>query len=162
MSERDNDSRPNPARVVADADVLATDLLVGGPARNAMDVVRSHSWIELVASDRLLSETVAVITKLAAADLADWWRERVESERISVEHPAGDHPALGSAYAGNAAHVVSFDETLASAKTNLSLQQSLRVSIRSPAAFVNVFDPDALHEAVLGTPYEGPDRDPRQ
>jgi hypothetical protein len=33
----------DPTRVVADADVLAADLLVGGVARDALDHVRAHS-----------------------------------------------------------------------------------------------------------------------
>ncbi|HMB50092.1 MAG TPA: hypothetical protein VKM69_05475, partial [Natronoarchaeum rubrum] len=56
---------PDPARIVAGADVLAADALVGGPARAALDHVRSHSWIDLVASDHLLDDAEAVIADLA-------------------------------------------------------------------------------------------------
>ncbi|RLM83478.1 hypothetical protein D3D02_18005, partial [Halobellus sp. Atlit-38R] len=38
---------PSPARVVADADALAADLLLGGAAREALDALRSHAWTTL-------------------------------------------------------------------------------------------------------------------
>ena len=49
-------SNPGHARVVADADVLAADLLVGGSAREALDIVRRHSWLEFVVTDSLLND----------------------------------------------------------------------------------------------------------
>ncbi|MFT4950109.1 MAG: putative nucleic acid-binding protein [Natronomonas sp.] len=149
---------PDPARVVADADVLAADLLSGGSAREALDHVRAHSWVDLVASDPLLDDVIAA---LADRPLAAEWRERVERERVRVEQAAGDHPALASAYEGNAAQVLSFDEGVTSAGANLSLQSHVRVSLRTPAAFVTLFDPASLYEAVEGGEYPGPDRDPR-
>jgi predicted nucleic acid-binding protein len=149
------------ARVVADADVLAADLLVGGAAREAMDVVRGHSWVTLLASDPLLDDATAVIADLADDALAADWRERVERERIRVDHPAGDHPALATAYRGEAAHVLSFDGGLTSAGANRSLQSHMQVSVRPPAAFVALFDAESLYEAVVGGEYPGPDRDPR-
>jgi predicted nucleic acid-binding protein len=152
---------PDPARVVADADVLAADLLSGGSAREALDHVRAHSWVDLVASDPLLDDAEAVIAALADRPLAAEWRERVERERVRVEQAAGDHPALASAYEGNAAQVLSFDEGVTSAGANLSLQSHVRVSLRTPAAFVTLFDPASLYEAVEGGEYPGPDRDPR-
>jgi hypothetical protein len=153
---------PDPARVVADADVLAADLLSGGSAREALDHVRAHSWVDLVASDPLLDDAEAVIAALADEALATEWRERVERERVPVEQAAGDHPALTSAYEGNAAHVLSFDEEATSAGANLSLQSHVRVSLRTPAAFLTLFDPASLYEAVEGGEYPGPDRDPRE
>ncbi|AXR77068.1 DUF7384 family protein [Natrarchaeobaculum sulfurireducens] len=155
-------NRPNPARVVADVDVLAADLLVGGDAREALDHVRSHSWIDLVASDRLLEETERVVATLADADLAAVHRERLEAERVSVDHPEEDHPALASAYRGGAAHLLSYDDALGSARAGLSLQPRVSVSIRSPDAFATLFDPESLYEAVEGGAYPGPDRDPRE
>ena len=152
---------PDPARVVADADVLAADLLSGGSVREALDHVRAHSWVDLIASDPLLDDGAAVIASLADERLATDWRERAERERIPVEHAAGDHPALASAYEGNAAHVLSFDDGLTSAGANLSLQSYVQVSVRTPAAFAALFDPAALYEAVEGGEYPGPDRDPR-
>jgi hypothetical protein len=152
----------DPARVVADADVLAADLLSGGPAREALDGVRAHSWVDLVASDPLLDDAEAVVAALADGALAADWRDRVERERVRVEHAAGDHPALASAHEGNAAHVLSFDEGLTSAGANLSLQPHVQVSVRPPAAFAALFDPAALYEAVEGGEYPGPDRDPRE
>jgi hypothetical protein len=152
---------PDPASVVADADVLAADLLVGGPAREALDVVRSHSWIDLVASDPLLDDGEAVIQTLADADLAAEWRERVEAERRSVGHPSGDHPGLASALHGDAAHLLSFDSNLTSAAAGVELQGRVLVSVRTPEAFLAVFDAESLYESLDERDYPGPDRDPR-
>ncbi len=74
-------SNPNPARIVADADVLAADVLVDGDAREAMDIVRNHSWVELVASNELLDDTEEVIRELADAELAADWRKKIETLR---------------------------------------------------------------------------------
>lgn len=151
----------DPTRLVADADVLAADVLVGSHARDALDHVRAHSWMTLVASDPLLDDAEAVITRVSGEELAAAWRERVDREREPVDHPDGDHPGLASAYRGRAAHVLSFDEWLGSAGANLSLQSHLRVSIRSPDAFSRLFDPAAMYEATHDGDYPGPDRDPR-
>ncbi|WP_276251974.1 DUF7384 family protein [Haloarcula rara] len=151
----------SPARVVADADVLAADLLCGGDAREALDHVRRHSWVRLVASDALLADTAAIIADLADPDLAADWRERIEREREPVDHPEGDHPALASAYRGEAAHVLSYNESLRSAKTGLALQEHMRVSVRTPDAFAKLFDPESLYDLVEGGEYPGPDQDPR-
>jgi plasmid stabilization system protein ParE len=154
----------DPARIVADADVLAADLLAGdddNPAREAMDVVRSHSWVELVASDRLLDDAEAVIADLADADLAAAWREAVEDLRVAVDQPAGDHPALASAYRGRAAHLLSDDEGLRSAGASAAFGSRLNVSVKTPEGFVALFDPESLYAAVEGGEYPGPDRDPR-
>ena len=153
--------RPNPARVVADAGVLAADLFVDGDARAALDHVRRHSWVELVASDPLLERTETLVAELADPDLAADHRERLEAERVAVDHPEGDHPALASAYRGRAAHLLSYDERLGSARAGLSLQSRVSVSVRSPDAFARLFDPESLYEAVEGGEYPGPDRDPR-
>ncbi|PCR91207.1 DUF7384 family protein [Natrinema ejinorense] len=155
------DERPNPARVVADADVLAADLLVGGEAREALDHVREHSWIDLIASDPLLEETERLVAALADPALAAAHRERLAAERVAVDQPEGDHPALASAYQGEAAHLLSYDERLRSTKAGLTLQPRVAVSIRPPDAFARLFDPASLYEVVEGGEYPGPDRDPR-
>ena len=151
----------SPARVVADADVLAADLLVGGAARAALDHVRRHSWVTLVASDALLDDAQAVVAELSGDALATDWRERVEAEREPVDHPEGDHPALASAYRGEAAHVLSYDDDLRSAETGLALNAHMRVSVRTPDAFAALFDAASLYDLVEGGEYPGPDRDPR-
>jgi hypothetical protein len=151
----------SPARVVADADVLAADLLVGGDAREALDHVRSHSWVTLVGSDPLLDDAEAVVADLADPDLAADWRDRVEALREPVDHPDGDHPALASALHGGAMHVLSFDEDLQSAAAGAAIRGRVEASVRSPRAFAAVFDPESLYEAVEGGEYPGPDRDPR-
>lgn len=150
----------DPARVVAGADVLAADLLVGDEARHALDHVRKHSWMVLVASDQLLADAETVIAAIAGETLAGAYRERVEREGHRVEHDPGDNPALASAIAGDAAHVLTFDEALTSPETGLALGQHA-ISVRTPAAFAQIFDPGALHETVVGGHYPGPDQDPR-
>lgn len=149
------------ARVVADSDVLAADLLVGGSAREALDVVRSHSWISLVASDPLLADARAVIAELASEELAAAWYETIEPERRAVDHPPEDHPALASAYHGNAAHVLSFDDQLGSAKAGITIKERMETSVKHPDAFVSIFDAERLYETLFDEPYPGPDRSPR-
>ncbi len=155
-------SRPNPARVVADAEVLAADLFGDESARTALDHVRAHDWVELVASEELLEETESLVASLADVDLATDHRTRLEAECVAVEHPPEDHPALASAYRGRAAHLLTFDDRLTSAKAGLTLQPRVAVSIRDPAAFAQLFDPESLYEAVVGETYDGPDADPRE
>ncbi|MFT4947570.1 MAG: hypothetical protein ACI8TL_001814 [Natronomonas sp.] len=154
-------SEADPARIVADADVLAADLLVGGPARQALDHVRRHGWIDLLASDPLLDDATDVITALADEGLAAAWRDRIERERVAVAHPEGDHPGLASAYRGGAAHLLTDDEGLSSAATNRSLQPHMALSIRSPDAFARLFDAESLYESLHDDAYPGPDHDPR-
>ncbi|MFD1569357.1 DUF7384 family protein [Halorubrum laminariae] len=156
-----DDHEPGPARVVADADVLAADLLVGGSVRDALDRLRAHSWTTLVASDPLLDDAAAVIADLADAGLARDWREAVESWREPVAHPAGDHPALASAYHGGAMHVLSLDSSLTGPRAAAGLRDRMPVSVREPRAFATVFAPDRLYPEVVGGEYPGPDRDPR-
>jgi predicted nucleic acid-binding protein len=151
-----------PTRIVADADVLAADLLVGGDARAALDHVRRHDWLVLVASEALLDDAEAVIADLADDSLAADWRERVAADCELVEHPPDDHPGLAAAYRGEATHLLSYDESLRSAKTGLSIQPHADLSIRPPDAFARLFDPEALYEATHDEPYPGPDRDPRE
>ena len=152
----------SPARIVADADVLAADLLVGGPAREALDHVRRHSWLTLVASEPLLDDTEAVVAEVADPALAADHRERLEAAIERVDHPDGDHPALASAYRGGAAHLLSYDEALRSAETGLSIQPHAQLSVRPPDAFARLFDPESLYPVVHdGAEYPGPDTDPR-
>jgi len=154
-------SEPSPARVVADADVLAADLLVGGAAREALDALRAHSWTTLVASDALLDDAEAVIAALADSALAADWREAVEAWSEPVDHPAGDHPALASAYRGAAMQVVSLDSSLTGARAAAGLRDRLPVSVREPRAFATVFSAESLYPETVGGAYPGPDRDPR-
>jgi hypothetical protein len=151
----------DPTRVVADADVLAADLFVGGSARRALDHVRRHAWMTLVASDSLLGDTVAVITHIADADLASAWRTRIERFATLVDHPPDDHPALGCVRHGDAAHLLTLNPELHGAETNVSLKRWVEVSVRSPDAFDRLFDPAALYDTTGDGEYPGPDRDPR-
>ncbi|WP_158055512.1 DUF7384 family protein [Halorussus halophilus] len=151
----------DPASVVADADVLVADLFVGGAAREAMDLVRAHTWVELVASDALLDDAEAVISELATADLATAWRERIEDLRVPVDHPEGDHPALASAYRGRVAHLLSYDDDLRGGKASAAFGSRLNLSVKTPEGFARLFDPESLYEVVEGGEYPGPDCDPR-
>ncbi|WP_136718097.1 DUF7384 family protein [Halorientalis salina] len=154
-----SDPDPNPARFVADADVLAADLLVGGPAREALNLARDHSWVTLVASDPLLDDAEAVVETCANAELAADWRDHAEELRERVDHPDGDHPGLASAYNGDAVHLLSYDDELGSVQTGASLRKHMNVSVREPRAFVSLFDPESLYEVVVGGEYPGPDRE---
>jgi len=151
----------DPTRIVADADVLAADLLVGGLAREALDHVRRHDWLTLLASDALLDDVRAVVASLAEPDLAADHRERLAAATERVDHPEGDHPGLATAYRGGAAHLLSYGEDLGSAATGLSIQPHADLSIRPPDAFARLFDPAALYEHAVGGVYDGPDRNPR-
>jgi predicted nucleic acid-binding protein len=159
-SER-NHYEASPMRIVADADVLAADLLVGGAAREALDHVRSHSWLTLVASEQLLADAEAVVADLADPGLASAHRERLADATERVDHPEGDHPALASAYRGGAAHLLSYDEALRSAKAGLSIQPHAKLSVRPPDAFARLFDPEGLYSLEHDDAYPGPDADPR-
>jgi len=149
------------ARVVADADVLAADVLVGGSARDALDIVREHSWVTLVASDHLLDDAEAVVAHLADPDLPADWREKAEALAETVEHPEGDQPALACALHGDAAHVLTLDDRLLDADAAVAVRAHVETSVRHPRAFATVFDPAPLHPSVVGGDYPGPDRDPR-
>ncbi|GAA0469968.1 hypothetical protein MUK72_04565 [Halococcus dombrowskii] len=152
---------PDPARIVADADVLAADLLRDGDARDALDVVRAHSWLSLVASDPLLADARAIIAQLADPSLADDWREHIDELRVRVGHPSGDHPALASVAAGDAAHLLSFDESLRTAETGVRIREHVATSVKHPAGFCGLFDPETLYPTIVDGDYPGPDRDPR-
>ncbi|MDZ7731270.1 MAG: hypothetical protein U5K37_10610 [Natrialbaceae archaeon] len=131
---------PDLRRVVADADVLSADLLVGGEARAALDLIREHDVLELIASDPLLDDTEAIVTELATAELAADHRACLRSLATSVEQPPADHPGLASARAGGAAQLLSFDDQLRSARTGLELKPHVAVSVRTPAAFCSLLD----------------------
>ena len=155
------DGDPSPARVVADADVLAADLLGINHARSALDLLRTHSWTTLVASDVLLDDLEAVVSALADPELARDWRTQIAHWRTPVSHPAGDHPALSSAYRGGAMQVISLDPTLTGPRAAAGLRDRLPVSAREPRAFEAVFSPARLYPEVADDPYPGPDRDAR-
>mgnify|MGYP000462192538 CR=1 FL=1 len=152
----------SPARVVADADVLAADLLVDGDARRALDHLRGHSWTTLLASEALVDDAEAVVADLTDSALAGAWRERVSVWCEFVAHPPGDNPALATAYRGGAMHLLSYDDRLLSAKAGAELGSRLSVSARHPGAFATLFDAESLYREVEGGEYPGPDRDPRE
>lgn len=149
------------ARVVADSDVLVADLLVGGDSRASLDSIRRHSWMTLLASDALLDDAEATIVELADADLATDWRTTIGSLVELVDHPADDHPALATAAAGDARHVLSLDEALQTATAGANIRARAETSVKHPAAFARLFDPAAIYPVAVGGPYPGPDRDPR-
>lgn len=154
-------NEPDPTRVVADADVLVADLLTGGAAREAMDILRSHSWLTLVVTEELVDEAETIIAEFVDEDIALAWRAKIEGLATVVEQPPDDHPALAAASHGNAAQLLSFDETLRSARTGAKLRPRVATSVRSPDAFLSIFDPKRLYPVVMDGEYPGPDRDPR-
>lgn len=149
------------ARVVADADVLAADLLLGGTAREAIDLARGHSWISLVASEPLLTDAEAVIASVADQTLATDWRAKIGDLVDLVDHPADDHPAIASAYRGEARHVLSFEEELLSADAAVTVRARVETSVKHPDAFVRLFDPASIYPVAVGGAYPGPDRNYR-
>ncbi|XVH32641.1 DUF7384 family protein [Haloferacaceae archaeon DSL9] len=153
---------PSPARVVADADVLAADLLVGGASRRALDCLWTNSWTTLVASDALLDDAERLVAACADEALTADWRALVDAWREPAVHPAGDHPALASAYRGGAMHVLSLDDRLTSAAAGSTLSGRFSVSVREPAAFAFLFTPESLYTEVADGDYPGPDREPRE
>lgn len=152
---------PSPTRIVVDADVLAADCCLDGPARAVLDDLYQQSWITLVASDQLLADAEAVIEAVATQSVASEWREQFSEWCEPVDHPSGDHPALGSAYRGGAMHVLSFDDELTSSAAGATLNNYISISVRQPDAFQLLFDPESLYAAAHDEPYPGPDRPPR-
>ncbi|MFO7834128.1 MAG: hypothetical protein R6V31_08765, partial [Halohasta sp.] len=120
-----------------------------------------HSWTTLVASDRLVDDAAAVIESIADRSLAADWRDCLDDWREPVDQPAGDHPAVASAYRGGAMHLLSFDEGLTASGTGLALHERFPVSIRQPDAFALLFDPESLYAEHHDDTYSGPDREPR-
>lgn len=152
---------PDPTRLVADEAVLVADLFVDGEARAALDVVRAHGWFELYASEPLITRASRAVADLGDRSLADAWRARLESEATVVDHPAGDHPALATAYAGRAGHLLTYDDRLRSADTGIAMRAAMPLSVRAPDAFLATVDPATLYEVAVGGDYPGPDVDPR-
>ncbi|MES3516606.1 MAG: hypothetical protein PPP58_02965 [Natronomonas sp.] len=148
-------------RIVADADVLAADLLVGGPPREALDHLRRHSWLTLVATEPLLDDAEAIVRSLSDPALAAAWRNKLDDWATVVEQPAGDHPALAAAYRSGATQLLSADERLRSARVGTELRAHTDLSVRTPAAFARLFDPAAIYDLCFEETYPGPDRDPR-
>lgn len=144
-------------RLVADADVLAAELFIDGPAREVLDLIRTHTWLELVASERLLTETTEVIRRLGDASLAAMWRAEIEPTVTLVDHPSRDHPALASAYAAEAAHLLTYDTQLTSTSTGVAMRRAMPISVRTPDAFLAVVDIASLYEATFDEEYPGPD-----
>lgn len=150
----------DPTRVVADADVLAADLLVAGPDRLALDQLWQHSWTTLLASDPLLNDAHTIIATLSDDTLADDWVETITDWVTHVDHPATDTPGLRCALEGDAAHLLTHTDHLRSASTAAELRQ-YDISVKTPAAFHRLFDPATLYEHRFDDPYPGPDRSPR-
>lgn len=136
----------DPSKVVLGADVLgaaAGDAGADRDARATLSMVEGHDGVTLVASDALLDAAVTVAAEHAGDPAAAALRDRVDATRLAVAHPSDDHPALASAYRAKAAHLVTRDPDLLGADAAAVLGP-LRVSVRTPEAFLQVFDPDAL------------------
>ena len=159
--DRSTPPEASPTRVVADADVLAADLLVGGDSRRALDRIREHSWMTLVASDPLLDDAEAVVSDVADPTLAADWRAKAETLREPVDHRRGNHPALASAKAGGAMHVLSLDDRMLAPGTAAAVRSRVETSVKHPEAFAALFDAESLYREAGEGEYPGPDRDPR-
>lgn len=160
--ESNTDTSPTDAgiaRVVADADVLAADLLLGRGSRDALNLIRRHSWMTLLASKPLLADAAAIIHDIADSTLSADWRAKIETLVEPVDHPPEDHPALAAAAAGDARHVLSLDDQLRSAATATAIRARIETSVKHPAAFARLFDPAIIYPEVVGGEYPGPDRD---
>lgn len=156
------DTPPTPTAIVADIDVLAADLFIDGPSRAAMDLIRSHSWMTLVATTDLLDQAAALIESLATPALATDWRKRCVEIATIVEPAGSGQEALVAAHAGNAATVLSLDPAAQSARAGTAIRKAVETSIKSPDAFVTMTDPQSLYQTCFDAPYPGPDRDPRE
>ncbi len=162
MTDSDNTDTLDYSRIAVDADVLATDLLVGGSAREALDSIRRHSWLDAVLTEQTLDDAEGVIATLTTGEFAAAWRAKVEPWAILVDQPDRDHPGLAAAYRGKAAHLLSMDTELVTPEAGVTLREAMDVSIRTPNAFVSVFDPAAAYALLFDDEYPGPDQDPRQ
>ncbi len=151
---------PDPTRVVVDADVLAVDLLVGGEAREALDLLRAHSWLTMVLSEQLVSDAASVIEAHTDDRLAGDWQDRIMQDATIVVPTVSGHPAIAAAATGNAASVLSFHKGLRSTAAGQTIRQHVATSVKSPDAFCKQLDPERLYEAISDEPYPGPDADP--
>jgi hypothetical protein len=156
---------PMPTSIVVDSDVLVADFLCGSEsnARQAVEILWTHSWMTLFASDPLLTDAEAVIATVTTDQLAREWRSHMTDWCSIVTHPSADHPALSTAYRGGAMHILSFDDRLQSAQAGASLRGQFPVSVRDPAAYAAIFSPERLYSATVSETdtYPGPDRAPR-
>ena len=132
-------SRPT-VRVVVDSGVLAGDVKKEKSAKIVMEIIRRSPWIVIIASIPLLDEAQTVIETDFGEELAKKWREDIESMCEIVDHLEGDHPALASAYVGNAQHIISRDGRLTNAKAGVAIRTKIETSVKRPDAFVKLFE----------------------
>ena len=132
-------SRPT-VRVVVDSGVLAGAVKKEKSAKIVMEIIRRSPWIVIIASIPLLDEAQKVIETELGGELAKKWREDIESMCEIVDHLEGDHPALASAYVGNAQHIISGDEMLTNAKAGVAIRTKIETSVKRPDAFVKLFE----------------------
>ena len=126
-------------RVVIDSGVLVEDAKGKESSREVMDIVRGNAWIIFIASLPLLDVAQKNIEINLGEIMAQKWREDIERICEIVDHAEGDHPALASAYVGNAQHIISLDERLTSAKGGVSIRARVETSVKKPEAFVKLF-----------------------
>ncbi|MDR9445656.1 MAG: hypothetical protein RI544_05840, partial [Haloquadratum sp.] len=92
------------------------------------------------------------------AGAADAWAAATERMHV-ISVPRGDHPALAAAYRGGARHLVTDDQAVLGAEPGATLGPRVGVSARTPAAFLQLYDPAAAYEALFDDAYPGPDAD---
>lgn len=137
---------PDPTRVVADADVLAADLLVDGDARVALNRIRDSETLTLVVTEGLLSDARGIVADLGDPSLATDWERRARADFSLVEPTLSGHPALVAAEAGNAATLLSHDERLQGAAAGVAIRQHVDTSVKSPGAFVSLLERTGFDE----------------
>lgn len=152
---------PDPARIVADADVLAADLLRDGDARDALDVVRAHSWLSLVASDPLLADARAIIAQLADPSLADDWREHIDELRVRVGHSIRGSPGARLGGSGRRRPPALVRRVAPHGRDRRPHPRARRHERQASRRVLWVVRPETLYPTIVDGDYPGPDRDPR-
>ncbi|MDR9412019.1 MAG: hypothetical protein RI531_05230 [Haloferacaceae archaeon] len=144
------------ARVALDLRVLTGDLCGAGLAHEVGERLRAHGWIEPVIAAPTAARIQEALVTVVGAGAADAWAAATERMHV-ISVPRGDHPALAAAYRGGARHLVTDDEAVLGAEPGATLGPRVGVSARTPAAFLQLYDPAAAYEALFDDAYPGPD-----
>jgi hypothetical protein len=146
------------ARVALDLPVLIGDLCGVGAAHEVGERLRAHGWIEPVIAASTAARIQSALATEVGAVAADRWEAATQQLQV-IGVPGGDHTALGAAYRGGARHLVTDDPAVLSPAAGATLGPRVGLSARTPAAFLQVYDPAAAYEALFGGAYPGPDAD---
>ncbi|MFB6186889.1 MAG: hypothetical protein ABEI86_08495 [Halobacteriaceae archaeon] len=155
-------TQPDKTTFVIDSDVLIADLLIDGKARQALDLLRSHSWITVSISPELITECTTVLAEFIDDAVVNAWEEKITTFGNCVTPTATGNRALACAKEADAAHVITYDQRLLGVKAGVNMKPYVETSVKTPDSFLSIFEPEQLYEAVYDSPYEGPDQDPRK